>query len=152
MRKGLPFAGLILLAGIAGFGWLILPWTNPSNIAEDTPYTVQSGSTLTSVARDLEEKGYIDSADAFLLRAKIFGGGDGIQAGEFLLPGGASPSTIVQTLQDGQAIRRFVTIPEGMPSILVWERLMAQDLLTGEIPVPEEGSVLPATYDFERGE
>jgi UPF0755 protein len=29
---------------------------------------------------------------------------------------------------------------------------MAENLLTGEIPVPEEGSVLPATYDFERGE
>ena len=39
-----------------------------------------------------------------------------------------------------------------MPSILVYEMLMAEDLLTGEIPVPEEGSVLPDTYSFERGE
>jgi UPF0755 protein len=29
---------------------------------------------------------------------------------------------------------------------------MAEPLLKGEIPVPEEGSVLPDTYDFERGE
>ena len=29
---------------------------------------------------------------------------------------------------------------------------MAEDLLTGEIEVPEEGSILPDTYDFERGE
>jgi UPF0755 protein len=49
-------------------------------------------------------------------------------------------------------IRRFVTIPEGMPSIMVWERLMAEPLLTGTVPVPEEGSVLPESYDFERGE
>jgi UPF0755 protein len=29
---------------------------------------------------------------------------------------------------------------------------MAEPLLTGAIPVPEEGSVLPESYDFERGE
>jgi UPF0755 protein len=39
-----------------------------------------------------------------------------------------------------------------MPSIMVYDRLMAEPLLTGPIPVPEEGSVLPDTYDFERGE
>jgi UPF0755 protein len=153
MRK--PVLGLGILAAIvAGLGllWLAVPWNSASNIDQETPYVVQSGSTLTSVARDLEEKGHIGSADALLLRAKIFGGGDNIKAGEFLLPAGASMAEIVDTLETGEAVRRFVTIPEGMPSLLVWERLMAENLLTGEIPVPEEGSVLPATYDFERGE
>jgi UPF0755 protein len=45
-----------------------------------------------------------------------------------------------------------VTIPEGLPSIMVHERLMAQPLLSGDVPVPPEGSLLPDTYDFERGE
>ena len=45
-----------------------------------------------------------------------------------------------------------MTIPEGLPSIMVHERLMAEPLLKGTIPVPEEGSVLPESYDFERGE
>ena len=49
-------------------------------------------------------------------------------------------------------IRRFITIPEGLPSIMVHERLMAEPLLTGSVPVPAEGSVLPESYDFERGE
>ena len=49
-------------------------------------------------------------------------------------------------------IRRFVTVPEGMPSIMVHERLMAQPFLTGDVEVPAEGSVLPDSYDFERGE
>ena len=35
---------------------------------------------------------------------------------------------------------------------MVYERLMAQPLLTGEIAVPEEGSVLPDTYEIKRGE
>ena len=55
-------------------------------------------------------------------------------------------------LQHGRPVQRLVTIPEGMPSVLVHERLMAIPYLTGEIEVPEEGSVLPNTYSYQRGE
>lgn len=127
-------------------------WYGSANIEEDTPFVVPAGSSLTSIAGKLEEQGLIDSADAFLLRAKILGSSAPIQAGEFLFPAGVSPATILGKLQSGDVIRRFLTIPEGMPSIMVHERLMAQPLLTGEAPVPAEGSVLPDTYDFERGE
>jgi UPF0755 protein len=63
-----------------------------------------------------------------------------------------SQGDILSAFQSGDVIRRFVTIPEGMPSILVWERLMAEELLSGEVRVPPEGSILPDTYDFERGQ
>jgi UPF0755 protein len=143
---GLAFA---LLASAIGFAW---GWWGSSRVERDTAFVVPSGSSLTSVARKLEDEALIASADSFLLRAKILGSGDPIKAGEFLLPAGSSPAGILDTLQHGEAIRRFVTVPEGMPSILVWERLMAEPLLTGTVPVPEEGSVLPESYDFERGE
>jgi UPF0755 protein len=45
-----------------------------------------------------------------------------------------------------------VVIPEGLPSVLVRERLMAASDLVGDVPVPEEGSVLPSTYSYHRGE
>lgn len=141
--------GLALIAAAVSFGW---SWYSSSTIDEDTAFVVPSGASLTSIADTLEDQGLISSAESFLLRAKILGSGDPIKAGEFLLPAGASPSRILDTLQHGQAIRRFVTVPEGLPSIMVWERLMAEPLLTGTIPVPAEGSVLPESYDFERGE
>lgn len=127
-------------------------WYGSANVREDTPFIVPGGSTLTSVAGMLERQGLIASSDSFLLRARILGSGAPIKAGEFLLPAGASPAAILRTLQGGQVVRRYVTIPEGMPSIMVQERLLAQPLLTGEVAVPAEGSVLPDTYDFERGE
>jgi UPF0755 protein len=55
-------------------------------------------------------------------------------------------------LQGDEVMRRFVTIPEGMPSIMVYDRLMAQPYLAGPIPVPAEGTILPDSYDFQRGE
>lgn len=153
MRKTALILGAVaaLLVAIGGI-WFASGWWSSAAIEEDTAFIVPSGSTLTSVAKRMEEEGVIGSADAFLLRAKILGGSDPIQAGEFLLPAGASQAQLLGMFQSGDVIRRFVTIPEGMPSILVWERLMAQDHLTGDIPVPQEGSILPDTYDFERGE
>ena len=143
-------AGLVLLLAAAAF--FASGWYGATDLEEDQAFIVPSGATLTAVAEKLEGEGIIDSADSFLLRAKILGSGDPIKAGEFLLPAGSSPAQILENFQHGDVIRRFVTIPEGTPAILVYERLMAEPLLTGEIPVPEEGSVLPESYDFERGE
>lgn len=148
-RKLLAAVALVLL--IAGGLWL-RGWYGSGPLGKDTAFVVPDGSTLTSVAAKLEKEGAVGSASGFLMRAKILGSGDPVKAGEFLLPKGASPATILDTLQHGQVIRRFVAVPEGMPSILVWERLMAQPLLTGGVPVPAEGSLLPDSYDFERGE
>ncbi|MFN2100982.1 endolytic transglycosylase MltG [Altererythrobacter sp. MF3-039] len=123
-----------------------------ATIEEDTAFIVPSGSSLTAVAQKLETEGLISSADGFLLRARLLGPGDPIQAGEFQLTSDMDQGDILRSFQSGDVIRRFVTIPEGMPSIMVHERLMAEELLTGDVSVPPEGTILPQTYDFERGE
>ena len=144
----------IAAAVLAALGaiWFASGWWGAADVEKDTSFIVPTGATLTSVARQLDNEGLIASSDGFLLRAKLLGSSDPIQAGEFLLPAGSSSAAILDIFQNGQAVRRFVTVPEGMPSILVWERLMAEDLLTGQIPVPHEGTVLPDSYDYERGE
>jgi UPF0755 protein len=55
-------------------------------------------------------------------------------------------------INSGKTIQLMITIPEGMPSIMVYEKLMADERLTGDIEVPAEGSVLPDSYAFETGE
>jgi UPF0755 protein len=75
-----------------------------------------------------------------------------VQAGEFEIPAGASASAVLDHLQHGRPVQRLVAIPEGMPSVLVHERLMRVPHLTGDVPVPEEGSVLPNSYGYQRGE
>ncbi|WP_114522072.1 endolytic transglycosylase MltG [Altererythrobacter sp. ZODW24] len=152
LRGGCLIIAVIALVIAAVGGFFAVGWYGSGPLEEDTPFVVPSGSSLTAIAGQLEEQGAIGSADSFLLRAKLLGSSDPVQAGEFLLPAGASSSAILEMFQTGDVIRRFITIPEGMPSILVHEKLMAESLLTGEVPVPPEGSILPNTYDFERGE
>ena len=150
-RRNKVIAALALIALIAAGLWL-RGWYGPGPLEKETAFVVPDGSTLTSVAAKLEKEHAIASSAAFLTRAKILGGSDPIKAGEFLLPAHASNATILDTLQSGKVLRRLIAVPEGMPSIMVWDRLMAQPLLTGSIPVPEEGTLLPDSYDFERGE
>ncbi len=147
---------IILLIGLAVAAFVafqfVRGWTETGPASKDITIVVPDGATLTTAAVLLKRAGAVRSADAFLTRAKIFGGGDPIKAGEFTLPKGASNSEILSILQGGKALTRLITVPEGMPSILVYERLMANDQLTGEIAVPAEGSILPDSYAFERGE
>lgn len=144
-------AAIVVLI-ILALGWSAWSWYGASALDEETVFTVPSGASLSAVADRLEAEGLVGSADAFVLGARLMGGSAPIQAGEFLLPANASAARILEALQNGEVVRRFITIPEGMPSVLVHERLMAEGLLTGDIPVPAEGSILPNTYDFERGE
>jgi UPF0755 protein len=130
----------------------IAGWWGSGVVDKDVDFVVPRGATLTTVAQKLEKEHVIGSAGGFLWRAKLFGSSDPIKAGEFRLPKGSSRAAILDILQHGKPIRRFVTVPEGMPAIMVYERLIGQPLLTGPVAVPAEGSVLPESYDFERGE
>jgi len=144
----LVLAALPALAFIA----FAASWFMPAVLEEERPFIVPEGASLTTIAHKLQDEGFIESADFFLIGAKIFGGSQPIKAGEFLVPTSASGGAVLSVLQSGDVIRRFVAIPEGLPSIMVQERLMAENLLTGNVAVPAEGSVLPDSYDFERGE
>jgi UPF0755 protein len=149
-RARLVLIGLVALALAA----LVFAWTlmGSATVEKDTSFTIPAGASVAAVADKLEADGLISSAPGFVLQARIFGSDAPIQAGEFLIEEGMSQREILAAFQSGDVIRRFVTIPEGMPSILVWERLMAEELLTGEVAVPPEGSILPDTYAFERGQ
>lgn len=149
-RARLVLIGLVALALAA----LVFAWTlmGSATVEKDTSFTIPAGASVAAVADKLEAEGLISSAPRFVLQARIFGSDAPIQAGEFLIEAGMSQREILAAFQSGDVIRRFVTIPEGMPSILVWERLMAEELLIGEVAVPPEGSILPDTYAFERGQ
>jgi UPF0755 protein len=119
---------------------------------KDVTVVVAEGSSLTAAAKMLEEKGAITSASAFLRKAKLLGSDEPIKPGEYEVKAGMDDGEVLALIQSGKTLQRFVTIPEGMPSVLVQERLMATELLTGDVAVPAEGSVLPDSYAYQRGE
>jgi UPF0755 protein len=149
MRRLILLAlALLLTAGAAAF----YAWDGAGPAAKPAPVIVPEGGTLTTAASELEKAGAIGSAGRFLLLSKIFGGNGVIRAGEYEVPAHASARDVLALLQSGKTLQRFVTVPEGTPSIIVYEKLMATPLLTGSAEVPSEGSVLPDSYSYQRGE
>ena len=146
-------ASLLAIAFVIAIAlWARLSWTADGPAARDMIVQVERGSSLYAMADTLEKAGAIDSAERFRLLARLFGDDKPIKFGEYQIPKASSPAEILRILQSGQPLQRLITVPEGMPSIMVYERLMAEPLLTGSIEVPVEGSVLPDSYSFERGE
>jgi UPF0755 protein len=130
----------------------------PGPLRTETVVVVPNESGLTRIASILRDAGAIDNPyDAF--GAYVFMGGvrayraQGVlKAGEYALPAGISMHGIMDLLVAGKAIMHQVTLPEGLTSRQIVERLKANDVLTGDIAsVPDEGSLLPETYTFTRG-
>jgi UPF0755 protein len=75
-----------------------------------------------------------------------------LKHGEYLIKPHASVREIIDVLAEGKAVQYKVTIPEGLTSQQIVERLKAEQNLTGDIAaVPPEGSLFPETYGVEKG-
>ena len=140
--------GLLVAAGSYALLWGSAgPKPGPHRIV------VADGSSLGKVTDQLIAAGAVPgSATTYRAMAKIFGSGDPVQAGEFEIPKGMNGGAVLDLLQHGRPVVQLLTIAEGTPSILVQERLAAIKGLTGAAPLPVEGSVLPDSYDWQRGE
>jgi UPF0755 protein len=148
--------GCLLLIGLilVGSVWLYVyrNWAGPGPAGHPTTVVVPQGATLAATARELEKAGAVRSTTGFLRFARRFGSAAPIKAGEYEVAPRMSARDILTLLQSGRTVQRLITIPEGMPSIEVFERIAGETLLTGKLPIPAEGSVLPGTYSFQRGE
>lgn len=128
-------------------------WWAPGPKAGPQTVTIQEGSTLGTVSRQLAKQGAVPgSARTYYVMARIFGSHEPIQAGEFRIPKGMGGAAVLDLLQHGRPLQRLITVTEGMPSIIVQEKLAANSYLTGPNIEIAEGSVLPDSYGFERGQ
>ncbi len=151
LRRLIFIAAVLGLLVGAGAYWLL--WAAPGPKPGPHTIVVEEGSTLTSVARQLEAAGAIPgSSTTYRVMARLFGSGDPVQAGEFEIPGDSGGAAVLDLLQHGKPVQRLVTVTEGMPSIIVQEKLARTAHLTGPAPLPAEGSVLPDSYGYKRGE
>jgi UPF0755 protein len=150
VRRLAPAAGALILAALIGF--YLLWWGSGPRPGPHT-IVIQEGSSLTSVARRLEKEGAIPgTAKTYYVMARLFGSHDPIQAGEFEIPRGMGGAAILELLQHGRPVQRLITVTEGMPAIIVSEKLGANPYLAGPTPSIAEGSLLPDSYGYQRGE
>jgi len=106
----------------------------------------QGGSR--EVAVELVKAGVIAHPLVFRIAAYFTRGQGMLRAGEYLIPARASIKEILALLRHGPQVEHQVTIPEGLTGVQIAAILDAAPLAAGQAGVPEEGSVLPQTYDY----
>ena len=150
MRRLVGIAAGVILAALLVVYFL---WWAPG--PKPGPHTVmiQEGATIGSVARKLSAEGAIPgSAKTYYVMARLFGSHDPIQAGEFEIAKGMGGAAVLDLLQHGKPVLRLLTVTEGMPAVIVNEKLASNAYLSGPTPPIQEGSLLPDSYGYQRGE
>ncbi len=164
--EGLPLMRRLVIMGMSGFAvlslavmalglWAVWTYRGPGPEAaagEFSSVLLRRGAGLNEIASSLERAGVIRSGAIFKAAAQVTGVARDLKAGEYEFPSGASMARVLDDIRAGRVVRHQVTIPEGATSEMVIEMLNAEEALTGLAPTPPEGTVLPETYDFQRGE
>lgn len=122
----------------------------------DKIVNIPRGLGLRDIADLLQREGVISAG---WMQNAVFIGGvvvrraqSELKAGEYEFHKQASVADVLNTLVEGKVILHSVTIPEGLTSEQVVTRLMENPALNGDIKeIPREGSLLPETYNFNRG-
>lgn len=145
---------LILLMGSAATVFLYDYAINqPLKISEDTLFLVNKGDSLNKIAQSLQDKKLVNDKYIFILFSKINRIYPQIKAGEYLFNGEFSVKQTAEKLSSGKVYLRKVTFPEGLTSTEIAKILHKENFLSkDEFAAPAEGSILPETYTYMRGD
>ena len=158
MRRLLSFlytlfaVGTLAAAAIAYYLFASFTGSGPST--EDKTLLIPKGTGVAEIGSLLRDEGVIDDVRIFRLGVRLFSEGKPLLAGEYVFPKGISPRGAMGIIIAGKSIMHRLTIPEGLTVREVLDLVSAAPLLDGPLPAerPEEGSLLPETYQFLRGE
>jgi UPF0755 protein len=159
--SGLLTFTLLLLLLLGGLALLFNSSVDaPGPLGQSKVVVIPKGEGAHEIGARLEREGVIGDRRLFIaavLWSKFAAWRDGgkppqLRAGDYAIAEGASIRQVVALLSEGKTQTYRVTVPEGLTSYQIVERLKADPNLTGDIAeVPAEGTLLPDTFAVERG-
>ena len=149
----LTFVLLGALATVGALAWLLKELRSPGPLEADKVVMIAREDDGGSIADQLERAGVIDSAMWFNVLTLLDGTRGALKRGEYAFKAGMSMNDIENELVAHRVVRYKLTIPEGLTSEQIVQRLRDDPVLIGDIKEPpREGSLMPETYYFERGD
>ncbi len=149
----LTFALLGALLTVGALAWLMINSRKPGPLTADKVVVIMREDDAGSIADQLEKAGVIDSAMWFNALTLLDGHRGKLKRGEYAFRTGVSMNEIERELAAHRVVQHKLTVPEGLTSEQIVDRLRDDDVLSGDVnEIPREGSLLPETYYFERGD
>ena len=163
--------GIVILGGSFAIAWFMMSLDsfseNPMQLpVQGVAYELAPGTSLSAVAKDLEQRGYLESALFFQLMARLDGQASKIKAGEYHFKSGLTPKTLLALLVSGQVMSHSLTMVEGWSFQQVLAAIRGHEALKqtlegltapqimAKLGYPDmhpEGRFLPDTYHFPKG-
>lgn len=160
--SGLMTGALILVLVLAGgiaMGRKQFAAEGP--LTADKFVIIERGSSSEDIAELLAHEGVVDKSGWLWLalfwrdlQAKFSSSSANNRAksGEYLFKRHVTMNEVIEIITSGRSVEHTITIPEGLTSEQIVQRLKENDLLVGEIAqIPVEGTLLPDTYKVNRG-
>lgn len=125
----------------------------PGDLADETIVQINRGAGSGIVAAKLAEAGVIHHPLLFRIAARLQGLDKRLKAGEYQFKPQVSMAEVLDQMARGEVMYRKLTLPEGLTSAQMVALINANEFLSGEIDdIPAEGTLLPETYSFLRGD
>jgi len=126
---------------------------SPGPLQEDKVVVIPSRAGMADIADVLQREGVIDNNRwEFIGAVLALKARSALKPGEYAFQKNASLHDVIGTMVEGKVVQHAVTIPEGLTSEQIVDRLSDNDIFSGEVrEVPREGTLLPETYKFPRG-
>jgi len=124
----------------------------PGPLKEATTVIIPRGTNVHEIAAILGQKNILINPILFRATSHIMAE-DKLKAGEYRFMPGQNVIDVTVMMRDGKTVVHQFTAPEGLTSYDIVGLLRAVPDLTGEIKtIPEEGSLLPESYQYIYGD
>lgn len=146
---------VLLLTGAAAGGavwWAQEQMGAPGPSAAAITVIIEKGDGIPEIAARLADAGVVDRGWLFAAEVHL-AGKPVLKAGEYQFPAHASMATIIDMVHRAQVLEHKFTVAEGLTVRQVLTLLDQADGLTGGLlALPPEGTLLPQTYFYVRGD
>lgn len=142
---------LALVAGIGYYGFT--KFQTPSSKPTDAFFEIPKGWGTKMIAEQLKSQGFISDSFVFMAASRFVEPQMSLKAGEYNIPARVTMRDVLLQIKKGDVYKRQFTIPEGLTSYEILERLKSvPDIVVSDISVPPEGTLLPDTYQYKKDE
>ncbi|HBU96681.1 MULTISPECIES: endolytic transglycosylase MltG [Thalassospira] len=157
MKRFLLVLGFLCITAALTIGgaavYVYVQYTSPSKLVQGSDIIIPQGAGVRGIAEIFQREQIVEEPLIFLAGVRVAGLDRSLRAGEYHFPARVSPRQAAEILASGETVRRFVTIPEGLRSGEIIDRINLVDGLTGDITdIPKDGTLLPETYQFSYGD
>ncbi|HWE46391.1 MAG TPA: endolytic transglycosylase MltG [Caulobacteraceae bacterium] len=142
---------VFVLIAVFGLGaWFSLD--GPGPLGHRSTIILRKGAGVSEMGAELQRAHVVGSSTLFKVAAEMSGADRKLKAGEYNFPAHVALGEVIRKMAAGEVVRHFVTVPEGWTSAQAVAVLRANPALSGALATPPEGSLLPDTYEFTRGD